>query len=80
MKDPRITVTVTPELVAELLNADSALKRSRMAPERKHAPGLHALIVQAVSARSKVPVVAGQLVLQPPAATSLTGPDDEPTP
>lgn len=67
-KDPRITVTASAALLEQLLNADTALKASRMKPERKQADALHALIVQVTSVRSKVAVLNGQL---------LTGNSDE---
>lgn len=67
-KDPRITVVASEELLAQLLNADTALRASRMKPEKKVATALHALIVQVTSARSKLPVIDGQLVPGPPNA------------
>lgn len=66
VQDPRITVVCSLELIQQLLNADTALKNSRMKPERKRADALHALIVQVTSARSKVPVINGQFLQPPP--------------
>lgn len=65
LKDPRITVTASADLLAQLLNADTALKASRVAPEKKAAGELHALIVQISSARARVPVVGGQFMPAP---------------
>lgn len=54
-KDPRITVIASAALLEQLLNADTALKASRMKPERKVAGCLHALIVQVTSVRERGP-------------------------
>jgi hypothetical protein len=65
-KDPRITVVASADLLAQLLNADAALRASRMKPDRKVATCLHALIVQVTSARSKIPVVNDSFLQPPP--------------
>ena len=66
-KDPRITLVVTAALLEQLMNADSALKNSRMKPERKKADAFHALIVQCVAARAKVPVSDDSFLVRPDA-------------
>lgn len=54
MKDPKITVVVTPTLLAALLEADQVLSASRKPAARLARAGLAQLTVSCQVARSKV--------------------------